>query len=283
MKIGFIGAGKVGCCLGQYFIFHKVDVAGYYSRSEDSAKEAANLTNTKAFPTMEEMVQTCDTLFLTVPDGQIGKVWEQLKTFPIHGKVFCHCSGSLSTDIFLDIHKKNAYGYSIHPIYPFHSKQISYEQFQKAWITVEGDSKKKEEMISLFEGFGNQVKSIEKESKVKYHAAAVMAANQVIALMEGAFSLLEECHFTRKEAMQALYPLVMDNMENIWKVGTTQALTGPVERDDVTTVQKHLQELDGTTKEVYIACTKVLLEIAKKKHKDLDETKWSYLLGGKKR
>ena len=53
MKIGFIGAGKVGFTLGKYFRMHGVEVTGYYSRSIQSAKEAADFTRAQAFTNAE--------------------------------------------------------------------------------------------------------------------------------------------------------------------------------------------------------------------------------------
>ena len=41
MKIGFIGAGKVGFSLGQFFVQGGLPVTGYYSRHRGSAQEAA--------------------------------------------------------------------------------------------------------------------------------------------------------------------------------------------------------------------------------------------------
>ncbi len=42
-------------------------------------------------------------------------------------------------------------------------------------------------------------------------------------------------------ALNALKPLTVTNMNNIFDVGTCDALTGPVERHDIKTVQKHLR------------------------------------------
>jgi predicted short-subunit dehydrogenase-like oxidoreductase (DUF2520 family) len=278
MKVGFIGAGNVGCSLGRYFIFNQVEVVGYYSRSEKSAKEAAKLTNTTQFETIEEIVRTCDTLFLTVPDGQIEKVWNQVKSFPIQGKILCHCSGAMSAEIFSGIHEKGAYGYSIHPMFPFNSKTIPYESLRNAFFTVEGDDIYRDMLVEWISAFGNQVKAMDGENKTSYHAAAVMASNQVVALMEIATNLLNKCQFTEKEALDALKPLAMSNLENILEVGTTKALTGPVERNDVQTVAKHLNVLDEEEKAVYKACSNILLHITDRKYSDRNEIELKKLL-----
>jgi predicted short-subunit dehydrogenase-like oxidoreductase (DUF2520 family) len=278
MKVGFIGAGNVGCSLGRYFIFNQVEVAGYWSRSEASAKQAAQLTKTTQFETIEEIVKTCDTLFLTVPDGQIENVWNGVKSFPIQGKIICHCSGAMSADIFSGIHEKGAYGFSIHPMFPFNSKTIPYESLRTAFFTVEGDAEKRDQLVELFCSFGNQVKAIDGKDKTSYHAAAVMASNQMVALMEIATDLLKKCQFTEKEALDALRPLAMSNLENIFTVGMTKALTGPVERNDVQTVRKHLAVFDKEQKDVYQACSKMLMHITKRKYPERNEIELKELL-----
>ena len=49
MNVGFIGAGKVGCSFGKYFQEHKIQVTGFYSKSEDSSLAASNFTSSKQY------------------------------------------------------------------------------------------------------------------------------------------------------------------------------------------------------------------------------------------
>ena len=51
MKIGFIGAGKVGFSLGRFFVQGGIPVTGYYSRHRESAVEAAAFTGTEQYDT----------------------------------------------------------------------------------------------------------------------------------------------------------------------------------------------------------------------------------------
>ncbi len=83
MKIGFIGAGKVGCSLGKYLINGNVQVTGYYSRHKESAQEAADFTNTKVYNDQETLVRENDAIFITVPDGQIRNTYDRIKEFNI--------------------------------------------------------------------------------------------------------------------------------------------------------------------------------------------------------
>ena len=86
MKTGFIGAGKVGCSLGKYLVEHGVNIAGYYDRDHKAAEEGAQFTETKAYENIGDLVGDCDCFFITVPDGLISRVFDEIRTFDIEGK-----------------------------------------------------------------------------------------------------------------------------------------------------------------------------------------------------
>ena len=101
MRAGIIGAGKVGFSLGKYLVEHGIPVTGYYSRNPASAKEASEFTETVFFENLADIVKDSDTLFITVPDGVIGDVWDDMGDLTVKGKNICHCSGSVSSAVFL--------------------------------------------------------------------------------------------------------------------------------------------------------------------------------------
>ena len=49
MNIGIVGAGRAGVTSGKYLADAYVDVTGYYSKTKQSAVEAAQYTDTKIF------------------------------------------------------------------------------------------------------------------------------------------------------------------------------------------------------------------------------------------
>lgn len=103
-KAAIIGAGKVGTSLGLYFFDNNhISLEGYYSKSKKSADYSAGLTNTKSFKNLKELVDNCNIIFITTTDDQILNVWEDLKKYNIAGKIICHCSGSLNSQIFQEI------------------------------------------------------------------------------------------------------------------------------------------------------------------------------------
>ena len=257
MKLGFIGAGKVGTTLAKYLAPHHT-IIGFTSRSYKSAEEAADFTESRAFEHFEELIPLCDTVFITVPDGQIKPVWNEIlaSDIDLQGKNIAHCSGALSSEVFAVREERGAFGYSVHPLFAVPSKTETYQELHKAFFAIEGDSEHLTEMVALIADDGN----------VGYHAAAVLASNQVIALYQRACDELVRCGFTPENAEKALAPLFLGNAEHVAQDGVIASLTGPAERGDTATIQKHLDCLDGSTREVYALLNDTLLEIAARKH-----------------
>lgn len=267
MKIGLIGAGRVGCSLGKYLAEKGKTVTGFFSKSFESAARAAEFTSTgslsvMAFHDMEELVALSDTLIITTPDDEIGKVWDRMKEMSIDERIICHVSGSLSSDVFTGIDKKQAYGASIHPLLAFRDKYSSYEQLYNGFFTLEGDETALRSMESLLQELGNPYRMIERKAKAAYHCAASILSNDVLALLEMGYGLLQECGFTEKEARESTASLIRGNVENVLKNGTLSSMTGPIVRGDVSTVEKHLQVLKGEDREIYLLLGKRLLKMA---------------------
>ncbi len=282
MRIGFIGAGKTGFSLGKYFADGGVTVTGYCSLHEDSARAAAKFTGSRFFGGQDELLKESDAIFLTVPDGVISSVYEELTNYCISGKQICHCSGAMTaSEAFCDIRRRGAYGYSIHPLFPFSSRTESYGKMAGAFFCVEGDDKYLGEWKNMLTRLGLRAQIIDGTKKAKYHAACAISSNLVCALVEESVDLLSECGFTRDTALEALSPLIRQNAENILQSDPTAALTGAVERCDTETVKKHLECFrTAMERELYRAVSEKLVDIAKKKNPRTDYSELEKILTG---
>ena len=256
MQIGIIGAGKVGTTLAKYVKDHGACVTGFYSRTESSGRESAEFTGTEYFETLDSLIRASDTLFITTTDGAIVQVWDCIAEKNVKGKVICHFSGSLSSDIFSNWEETGAYVCSIHPIYAFSSKFTAYQNLTGAAFAVEGCRTALTRMQELFRLLPNRIAEISTSEKAKYHAAASIASNQVVGLISMAVELMEEAGISEMSAYELLKPLVENNVKSIFEAvseehagrtgkkaeyrGCAQALTGPIERNDTETVRKHL-------------------------------------------
>ena len=257
MKIGIIGAGKVGCSIGKYLTEHGFSVAGYCSKSKKSVEEAATFTNTKAYDSLAELVA-------------LESVWNELKKESIQNKIVCHFSGSLSSDLFSNREEYGVSAASFHPMYAFSSKFTSYEQLNHVIFTAEGDFYALSVVGDIFRKAGNKVCVMESAKKTRYHASASMISNLMIGLYEMSIQMLMDCGFSREDAVELTTPLVQNNIKALLHSSPEEALTGPIERGDTETVKKHLSVLTEAEKEVYLRLGEMVLEIAGRKNPERD-------------
>lgn len=279
MRIGFIGAGRVGFSLGKYLVSHRITVSGYCDHTPEHAAQAAEFTGTKVFQSPCELAQACDLLFLTTPDGAIREAWDALRSGCASGSdsfgnagttIICHCSGSLTSEVFEGIRETGAVGCSLHPMLAFSDRYASYRQLESAFFTIEGDGPAVERVTELFAALGNRVCPIEAEKKAVYHTAASVLSNQVVAVLDTGYRLLTQCGFSGKDARSATEQLVRGNVDHVIRNGAVEALTGPIERGDAGTVWKHLECLKGEDREMYRVLGRKLTEIAREKHPERD-------------
>ncbi len=273
MRIGFIGAGKVGFTLGKFFVEGGVPVTGYWSRQREHMQEAALFTGTKQYDTLAALVDDSDALFLTVTDGAISAMFAQLCTeTALSGKQICHCSGAMTAgEAFPGLSELGAYGYSIHPLFPISDPYRSWRELTGAFFCLEGDEAHLAAWQEMLTALGAQARRISGAEKARYHAACVFASNLVCALAAESTALLERCGFSPEDARRALAPLMRSNLEHLLQDGPAAALTGPVERGDAATVAKHLACLpNAQTRALYRTASRTLLAVAQEKHPERD-------------
>lgn len=278
MKLGFIGAGKAGNSLAGY-LKNQQKISGFYSKTREHAKWAADQTGSAVFYNLKDIVSASDIIFITTPDSIIERIWETIKEEAepgdLQGKIFCHCSGSLSSEIFHGIREQKAFGCSIHPMQAISSTSTD---LTGTFFTAEGQEPAVDQVTQMLKAKGNPVGTMKTQYKKKYHMAASTASNLVVGLVQMAIDSLKECGFSEETSLQMLTPLLMGNMENICEKGTADALTGPLERGDVSTVSGHLAQLAGERKELYRLLSKQLLEVAQKKNQTRDYSELRKLL-----
>lgn len=281
-RVGFVGAGKVGTALGGLFRSCGIVVSGYSSLLAEDAQAAAEKTASDAYADAAEVVEASDVIFFTVPDGEISNAWKSLVTSygaaacdALFGKIVCHCSGALPAAVFADAAEYGAKAASVHPLFAISGGGSAQAKIGSALFTLEGDESALASVSALLDACGVCHRKIASSDKPLYHAAAVCASNLAVGLFASAQTMLERCGFGADEARGALRPLFVANCESIAERGPIDALTGPIERNDVETVVGHLMVFreDPTLlkeRDAYTALSRVVVEVAAAKHPERD-------------
>lgn len=198
----------------------------------------------------------------------------------IKDKIICHASGCLSSLIFEGSQKAGAYPISVHPMFPICDKYDSYKSLNKAYFTLEGHDRALLAIERIFEMLPNKTLKIKAENKKLYHLANVTVSNLFIALANKAVYYMSICGIEEKDAISALYPLMETNIFNLLEKGVEKALTGPVERGDISTVQGHISSMPESDIEFYKMLSKEILSVAVRKNIDRDYSKLKEYLEG---
>ncbi|NLL67548.1 MAG: DUF2520 domain-containing protein [Clostridiaceae bacterium] len=269
LRSGFIGAGKVGVSLGAYLKSKGFDVIGYFSRNLESAKNAASITSSSCL-TIKELVAECNLIWITTPDDQIEKVWNELVHYELDGKLICHTSGVKDATVFTGIIAKGAFGYSVHPMRAFADKTGKIEGLETTCFTLEGDPTHYQQFKQFFRTLGNKLFFIDRKDKPMYHLANVMVTNLVLGLLSMGSEYLSQCGSFSEGAIEALLPMIENNINNLKRNGFSNALTGPVERNDLGTVIRHFDILSPCDLHIYKDLSRKILDLAVKKRPKRD-------------
>jgi predicted short-subunit dehydrogenase-like oxidoreductase (DUF2520 family) len=166
-----------------------------------------------------------DLVLLCVPDSAIR---ESAAAVP-PGPWIAHVSGATSLGA-LDPHVRR---FGLHPLQTFTRARGS-EQLDGAWAAITAENPDaRTRGFWLAEVLGLRPFEIRDESRILYHAGAVIASNYLVTLYRSASRLLQ----TAGAPPEALIPLMRRTIDNGFE------LTGPIARGDWATVQAHLDEI----------------------------------------
>src|SRR5699024_1014118 len=96
---------------------------------------------------------------------------------------FVHCSGNESANILEPLQKKGAYIASMHPLQTF-NQDSGAEAFSDIYFSLQGDSELLSTLRKVAEKLGANTIKINSRQKAHLHAAAVMASNYLMTLID---------------------------------------------------------------------------------------------------
>lgn len=264
----FIGPGRMGTALALAFQASSNRVLGAVARPNriSTRQSAGGFGALLGVPVVEmdhagQLCRMAEALFFTVPDRQIQTVVEMYveQGFIHAGQIVVHTSGALASDILHAVHRVGAFALSLHPLQTIANPSRALELLRGATVAVEGDDHAVDVALTWIHEFGGVPVRLDADAKVKYHAAAVLASNALVALVGLAADLA-----ALPNGIDGLLPLVRGAVDNLTHVGVPSALTGPIERGDIPTIERHLEALQAypTALAVYSALGKAMVDMA---------------------
>lgn len=224
-SIHIIGFGKVGKALSVSF-------------KSNGWERVAILKKGKRIDSLSEFN------FITVPDSEIRNVATSIvnQFDDFKGKFFFHTSGVYPASILKPIEDRGGVVGCFHPLMAVSAETTS---FKDVYFDLEGSDEAIKNMEEIAKVLGAKSFKVDASEKELLHASAVMASNYLVTLADLALRISASSNIPERTLQSAMLPLMNSALTNLETQNPSKALTGPISRGDIQTVQKHLKLLKG--------------------------------------
>lgn len=269
-----IGAGKVGKVLGRQLSVQAVfEVRQILNRSLASARQAAGFIGGGEILDDWAALRKVDIYMLAVPDDQIAACCEALRQRQLldQDSLVFHCSGAKASSELAAAVAAGAAVASLHPVRSFADVDAVSTDFGGTICSLEGDARALAVLEPALLAVGAQVVQISAANKLLYHAGSVFANNYLVSLMDAALRTYAAAGVPPAMAQAMAAPLAQQALDNVWRLGAERALTGPIARGDMLTVEKQLQKVadwDAGTADLYRAFIPITAALAARQKKN---------------
>jgi predicted short-subunit dehydrogenase-like oxidoreductase (DUF2520 family) len=267
-----VGAGPVATALAGALRLGGVPVLGLWARRAAPARAAGSTAGVAAFSSAPpDILLETEVVILAVRDAAITEVAQMLLGTGLVNKrhVLLHCAGAAAArDVLGPVAGQVAGIGTLHPLSAISDGKLAMRALKGTVFGVEGDEVSRAMASKLVAAINGVVLPLDGAQMAAYHAAAAMASNYVVALIDSAAAVLASVGIAPDRAARALVPLAEGALHNIAAPGssggTTAGLTGPVRRADLTTVQRHLDAIREQPElaEIYRVLARRAVEIA---------------------
>jgi len=270
--VAIIGAGRVGSSIGFLLARSGYAVTAVAAQSAASAERALAFIGGGESVTDVVKASGADIVFITTPDRTIRDVCGEIARGGglKPGSVVVHMSGAHSLDLLDPAKGAGASRAVVHPLQSVPSMEQGVKNLPGSYFRIEADPQALQTARDLVKALGGIELVMPKwtpdgHSAALYHAGAVAVSNYFVALVDYGLKFYEALGAEKQEALKAVLPLIKGTLANIETLGVPGALTGPIVRGDVETVQGHVEAMRDRAPELldlYRALAKHTVEVA---------------------
>jgi predicted short-subunit dehydrogenase-like oxidoreductase (DUF2520 family) len=256
LDICVIGAGRLGTTVSCMLAKGKnpaLRLRALASRSAASLNRAKEIMGGKArgviFTTENKkaaMLSNC--VLICTPDDVIGPVCKEVfseKDLDFNGHYVIHFSGSKPLSVLDAAKRSGAKVASVHPLKSFASVKEAIKTLPGTVYGITYCSGESKRVALLMVGsLGGTAIEVDDGKKALYHAAACVASNYLVTLLNYAVLIHRKIGIKPEDSLKGLMGLVEGTVSNIKKMGTQKSLTGPIARGDLGTIREHMKDFN---------------------------------------
>lgn len=240
--VGIVGGGAVGPALGAALVRAGWPVGAIATRDADRrTRFQALVPGARAFAEAAALIDAVDLVILAVPDDALAGVAGSLRLYS--GQAMVHTSGALGAEVLEPAMAAGTQIGSFHPLVAFADTQLAIGALHGATVAIEGDDQLAALLAEMADAIGATAVRLAPGSKAAYHAAAVLAAGGFVALLDSIVELAAVTGLDESGSLSIYGRLIEQTLANARALGVARALTGPITRGDVGTLDGHIATL----------------------------------------
>jgi predicted short-subunit dehydrogenase-like oxidoreductase (DUF2520 family) len=239
LRVGIIGAGRVGAVLGAALRRAGHHVTGVSAVSDLSRLRAEALLPGVPILDIPAVTANADLVLIAIPDDALAPVIAGLaETGNVHpGQFWCHPSGGHGIEILEPATRAGALPLALHPVMTFTGTSVDLARLEECPFGVTSPEVIRPVAEALVVEMGGDPIWVPEENRALYHAALSYGANYLITLVAQSLELLTIAGIEQPQRIIA--PLLSASLDNALRLGD-HALTGPVARGDAESVARQL-------------------------------------------
>ncbi|MEO6188856.1 MAG: Rossmann-like and DUF2520 domain-containing protein [Ginsengibacter sp.] len=257
MNVVILGSGNVATVLSAVLDKAGHNIIQVLSRNIANAKQLAEKYNAQPATFSGESFAKADIYIICLTDAALESI-DKIKGFR-EGLVL-HTAGSVQMDILKNVSSR--YGV----LYPLQTLTRDTAHTPKIPFLVGGNTLETTHEITEFAStISDIVIACSDEERLRYHVAAVFVANFTNHLMAMTESFCEK----EKIEFKALLPLINEVADKANHFSPLEMQTGPAIREDIVTLNRHLQTLSphADLKYLYLKISESILKLHQKKNR----------------
>lgn len=240
--VGIVGAGAVGTALGVALSRAGWPVGAVASRDAGRRERFRSLVpGARGFAEAAALLDEVELIVLAVPDDVIPSLAGGLRMYS--GQAMIHTSGALGAEVLEPAMAAGTQVGAFHPLVAFADTEMAVAALHGATVAIEGDDQLADLLARMAEAIGAHPVRLAPGTKAAYHAAAVLAAGGFVALLDAIAELGRVAGLDEAGSLAIYGRLAEQTLANARALGIARALTGPVTRGDVGTLERHLATL----------------------------------------
>jgi predicted short-subunit dehydrogenase-like oxidoreductase (DUF2520 family) len=263
LRFAVVGAGRLGASFALALRDLGARLVAFSADTPKGRDRAEGWLGGTAASSLQDVVATHPDLYLlAVPDRALPAVAADLAQLlaarhveaaapgfdPSRPLVVAHTSGATSVEVLAGCLKAGTSTLAFHPLQTFSDPATGRARFAGAAVALtpgdaSPDSVAARMGFELARALGAKPFLLPDDKRTLYHAAASVACNYLVTLQHEAKRLFVAAGLPEDHALQLFLPLVRATLDNVAQQGTVKALTGPLSRGDLHTIEGHLSAL----------------------------------------